>query len=130
LPGEDARSEPAFRPGTIAGRANTGLPRWFLATSLLISSEDGISAVKLQRQTGFGSYQKSGRGAARGRGLGPLRLALVPDRESRGDAMGEVVEDETSNLTPDDHAAIAEYLLFPPPLERAPRAANSSSSTQ
>ena len=119
--------------GTIFEQTKTGLARWFLAIFLVTSSKGGISALELQRQMGFGSYQtawtwlhkirkamvrpertplsarveadetyvggprpgragrgaggkikvagavESGRGTARGRRLGRLRLAVVPD---------------------------------------------------
>ena len=119
--------------GTIFEQTKTGLAKWFLAIYLVTSSKGGISAMELQRQMGFGSYQtawswlhkirramvapgrkllagrveadgtylgaakpgragrgadgksvvagaiESGRGKARGRRLGRLRLASVPD---------------------------------------------------
>ncbi len=119
--------------GTIFEQTKTSLTRWFLAIYLVTSSKGGISAMELQRQMGFGSYQtawswlhkirramvvpgrkplsdrveadetylggprsgkpgrgaagkikvagaiESGRGKARGRRLGRLRLAVVPD---------------------------------------------------
>jgi transposase-like protein len=123
--------------GTIFEQTKTGLARWFLAIYLVTSSKGGISAMELQRQMGFGSYQtawswlhkirkamvapdrlplaarveadetyvggprpgrpgrgaagktrvagavESGRGKARGRRLGRLRLAVVPDVSAR-----------------------------------------------
>jgi transposase-like protein len=118
--------------GTIFEQTKTGLAQWFLAIYLVSASKGGISALELQRQMGFGSYQtawtwlhkirramvrpgraaltaqveadetyvggaepgkpgrgggktvvagavESGRGKARGRRLGRLRLAVVPD---------------------------------------------------
>lgn len=123
--------------GTIFEQTKTGLARWFLAIFLVTASKGGISAMELQRQMGFGSYQtawtwlhkirkamvrpdreplaarveadetyvggprpgrpgrgaagktrvagavESGRGKARGRRLGRLRLAVVPDVSAR-----------------------------------------------
>jgi transposase-like protein len=123
--------------GTIFEQTKTGLSRWFLAIYLVTASKDGISAMELKRQMGFGSYQtawtwlhkirkamvapgrqplaarveadetyvggaqpgragrgaagktrvagavESGRGQARGRRLGRLRLAVVPDVSAR-----------------------------------------------
>jgi transposase-like protein len=43
--------------GTMFEQTKTGLARWFLAIWLVTSSKGGISAVELQRQMGFGSYQ-------------------------------------------------------------------------
>ena len=43
--------------GTIFEQTKTGLARWFLAIWLVTSSKGGISALELQRQMGFGSYQ-------------------------------------------------------------------------
>jgi transposase-like protein len=43
--------------GTIFAQTKTGLARWFLAIWLVTSSKGGISAMELQRQMGFGSYQ-------------------------------------------------------------------------
>jgi hypothetical protein len=38
-------------------QTKTGLAKWFLAIYLVTSSKGGISAMELQRQMGFGSYQ-------------------------------------------------------------------------
>jgi transposase-like protein len=119
--------------GTIFEQTKSGLARWFLAIYLVSASKGGISALELQRQMGFGSYQtawtwlhkirramvrpgrepltarveadesyvggaepgkpgrgaagktvvagavESGRGRARGRRLGRLRLAALAD---------------------------------------------------
>jgi transposase-like protein len=119
--------------GTIFEQTKTGLAKWFLAIYLVTASKGGISAMELQRQMGFGSYQtawtwlhkirramvrpgrhplsdrveadetyvggakpgqpgrgaggktlvagavETGRGKARGRRLGRLRLAALPD---------------------------------------------------
>jgi transposase-like protein len=127
----------SLRAGTIFEQTKTGLAKWFLAIYLVTSSKGGISAMELQRQMGFGSYQtawswlhkirkamvrpertplaarveadetylggprpgtpgrgaggkskvagavESGRGAARGRRLGRLRLAVVADVSAR-----------------------------------------------
>jgi transposase-like protein len=137
----------SFMAGTIFEQTKTGLSRWFLAIWLVTSSKGGISAMELQRQMGFGSYQtawswlhkirkamvrpgreplakrveadetylgaakpgrggrgaagktkvagavESGRGKARGRRLGRLRLAAVPDVSARslGRFIGENV---------------------------------------
>ena len=43
--------------GTIFEQTKTGLARWFLAIFLVTSSKGGISAMELQRQMGFSSYQ-------------------------------------------------------------------------
>jgi transposase-like protein len=123
--------------GTIFEQIKTGLAKWFLAIYLVTSSKGGISAMELQRQMGFGSYQTAwswlhkirramvapgrlplggrveadetylgaakpgrggrgaagkakvagaverGRGKAKGRRLGRLRLAAVPDASAR-----------------------------------------------
>jgi transposase-like protein len=123
--------------GTIFEQTKTGLARWFLAIFLVTASKGGISAMELQRQMGFASYQtawtwlhkirkamvrpertplsarveadetylggpkpgrpgrgaagktrvagavESGRGNPRGRRLGRLRLAVVPDVSAR-----------------------------------------------
>jgi len=47
----------SLRAGTIFEQTKTGLARWFLAIYLVTSSKGGISAMELQRQMGFGSYQ-------------------------------------------------------------------------
>jgi transposase-like protein len=123
----------SIRAGTIFEQTKTGLARWFLAIYLVSARKGGISALELQRQMGFGSYQTawswrhkirkamvrperaplaargeaaatygggprpgapgrgaagktavagavaSGRGRAKGRRLGRLRLAVVDD---------------------------------------------------
>ena len=43
--------------GTIFAQTKTGVARWFLAIWLVTSSKGGISAMELQRQMGFSSYQ-------------------------------------------------------------------------
>jgi hypothetical protein len=43
--------------GTIVEQTKTSLSRWFLAIYLVTSSKGGLSAMELQRQMGFGSYQ-------------------------------------------------------------------------
>jgi transposase-like protein len=47
----------SYMAGTIFEQTKTGLARWFLAIWLVTSSKGGISAMELQRQMGFGSYQ-------------------------------------------------------------------------
>ncbi len=59
-----------------------------------------------------------------------LQTGILPDGDVLGGAMAEVVEDATSHLTPDDRAAIAEYLLSLPPLQGVPRPAGQGSSIQ
>ena len=62
--------------GTIFEQTKTGLARWFLAIWLVTSSKGGISAVELQRQMGFGSYQTAWSW------LHKIRRAMVrPDRQ-------------------------------------------------
>ena len=62
--------------GTIFEQTKTGLARWFLAIYLVTSSKGGISAMELQRQMGFGSYQTAWSW------LHKIRRAMVrPDRE-------------------------------------------------
>jgi transposase-like protein len=43
--------------GTIFEQTKSELSKWFLAIYLVTSSKGGISAMELQRQMGFGSYQ-------------------------------------------------------------------------
>ena len=62
--------------GTIFEQTKTGLSKWFLAIFLVTSSKGGISAMELQRQMGFGSYQTAWSW------LHKIRKAMVrPDRE-------------------------------------------------
>jgi len=62
--------------GTIFAQTKTGLARWFLAIWLVTSSKGGISAMELQRQMGFGSYQTAWSW------LHKIRKAMVrPDRQ-------------------------------------------------
>ena len=61
--------------GTMFEQTKTGLARWFLAIWLVTSSKGGISALELQRQMGFGSYQTAWAW------LHKIRKAMVrPDR--------------------------------------------------
>jgi transposase-like protein len=62
--------------GTIFEQTKTGLARWFLVIWLVTSSKGGISAMELQRQMGFGSYQTAWSW------LHKIRKAMVvPDRK-------------------------------------------------
>jgi transposase-like protein len=62
--------------GTMFEQTKTGLARWFLAIYLVTSSKGGISAMELQRQMGFGSYQTAWSW------LHKIRRAMIrPDRE-------------------------------------------------
>ena len=73
--------------GTIFEQTKTGLARWFLAIWLVTSSKGGISALELQRQMGFGSYQTAWSW------LHKIRKAMVrPDRAPLAD---RVEADET-----------------------------------
>jgi len=137
--------------GTIFEQTKTGLARWFLAIFLVTSSKGGISAMELQRQMGFGSYQtawtwlhkirkamirpdrgllterveadetylgapkpgkpgrgaagktvvagaiESGRGKSKGRRLGRLRMAVVPDASAN--SLGGFLADTVAKTT-------------------------------
>jgi len=62
--------------GTMFEQTKTGLAEWFLAIYLVKSSKGGISAMELQRQLGFGSYQTAWSW------LHKIRRAMIrPDRE-------------------------------------------------
>ena len=70
-----------------AEQTKTGLARWFLAFWLVTSSKGGISAMELQRQMGFASYQTAWSW------LHKIRKAMVrPDRSPLAD---RVEADET-----------------------------------
>ena len=73
--------------GTIFEQTKTGLARWFLAIWLVTSSKGGISAMELQRQMGFGSYQTAWSW------LHKIRKAMV--RPERGPLSERVEADET-----------------------------------
>jgi transposase-like protein len=73
--------------GTIFEQTKTGLAKWFLAIYLVTASKGGISAMELQRQMGFGSYQTAWTW------LHKIRRAMIrPDREPLS---GRVEVDET-----------------------------------
>ena len=62
--------------GTMFEQTKTGLSRWFLVIWLVTGSKGGISAMELQRQMGFGSYQTAWSW------LHKIRKAMVrPERE-------------------------------------------------
>jgi transposase-like protein len=73
--------------GTIFEQTKTGLSRWFLAIYLVTSSKGGISAMELQRQMGFGSYQTAWSW------LHKIRKAMV--RPARAPLSARVEADET-----------------------------------
>ena len=73
--------------GTLFEQTKTGLAKWFLAIYLVTSSKGGISAMELQRQMGFGSYQTAWSW------LHKIRRAMVrPERAPLG---AQVEADET-----------------------------------
>ncbi len=57
-----------------------------------------------------------------------LQIGILPDGDALGGAMGEVVRDSTGHLTPEDRAAIAEYLLSLAPLPDAAPAQEDADS--
>ena len=73
--------------GTIFEQTKTGLARWFLAIWLVTSSKGGISAMELQRQMGFASYQTAWSW------LHKIRKAMV--RPERQPLAARVEADET-----------------------------------
>ena len=73
--------------GTMFEQTKTGLARWFLAIWLVTSSKGGISALELQRQMGFGSYQTAWSW------LHKIRKAMV--RPERQPLAARVEADET-----------------------------------
>jgi transposase-like protein len=73
--------------GTMFEQTKTGLARWFLAIFLVTSSKGGISALELQRQMGFGSYQTAWSW------LHKIRKAMV--RPDRAPLAARVEADET-----------------------------------
>ena len=73
--------------GTIFEQTKSGLAKWFLAIFLVTSSKGGISAMELQRQMGFGSYQTAWTW------LHKIRKAMV--RPERTPPVARVEADET-----------------------------------
>ena len=73
--------------GTILQDTRTPLPLWFRAAWLVVSEKNGVSALGLQRQLGFGSYQTAWTW------LHKLRRAMV--RPGRDRLSGTVEVDET-----------------------------------
>jgi len=73
--------------GTIFEQTKTGLARWFVAIYLVTSSKGGISAMELQRQMGFGSYQTAWSW------LHKIRRAMI--RPGREPLEGHIEADET-----------------------------------
>jgi hypothetical protein len=73
--------------GTIFEQTKTGLAKWFLAIFPVTSSKGGISAMELNRQMGFGSYQTAGTLLH--------RIQKVMDRPDRERLIERVEADET-----------------------------------
>jgi Transposase zinc-ribbon domain len=73
--------------GTIFEQTKTRLATWFLAIYLVTSSKGGISAMELQRQMGFGSYQTAWSW------LHKIRRAMV--RPQRAPLSDRIEADET-----------------------------------
>jgi mono/diheme cytochrome c family protein len=82
-----------------------------------------VPNITPNRENGIGDWSKTDITFA-------LQTGILPSGDVLGGAMGEVIEDATSHLTPDDRAAIAEYLLSLPPLEGPPRSSKPSASVQ
>lgn len=83
----DCGRKTSVTAGTIFHRSRTPLSTWFAAAWLVTSSKSGISALNLQQQLGFGSYETAWAW------LHKLRRAMVrPDRDLLA---GEVEVDET-----------------------------------
>lgn len=84
---ENCGKQHSILAGTIFEQTKTGLAKWFLAIYLVTASKGGISAMELQRQMGFGSYQTAWSW------LHKIRRAMIrPDREPLN---GRVEADET-----------------------------------
>lgn len=83
----DCGKQHSYMAGTIFEQTKTGLARWFLAIWLVTSSKGGISAMELQRQMGFGSYQTAWSW------LHKIRRAMVAP--GRAPLVGRVEADET-----------------------------------
>jgi mono/diheme cytochrome c family protein len=82
-------------------------------------SKDGpdgsvIPNITPDRQTGIGKWSK-------GDLVTYLETGLMPDGDSAGDLMAEVIDNGLRYLRKDDLAAIAEYVLSLPPVEHAVR---------
>ena len=82
-----------------------------------------VPDITPDQDTGIGKWSKTDVTFA-------LQTGILPDGDVLGGAMAEVIEDATSHFTPDDRAAIAEYLLSLPPLKGPPRPASQGSLTQ
>jgi mono/diheme cytochrome c family protein len=98
-------------------------PGRFLAGTRDGPDGKAVPNITPDQDTGVGKWSKTDITFA-------LQTGILPDGDVLGGAMAEVVEDATGHFTPDDRAAIAEYLLSLPPLKGPPRASKSSSSTQ
>ena len=85
--------------GTIFHRSHTPISTWFAAAWFITSSKTGISALALQRQFGFGSYETAWAWMQK------LRRAMVrPERElNRPGLCGG-----SDSAKDDDHASIEE----------------------
>jgi transposase-like zinc ribbon protein len=56
------RSETSVTAGTIVAGTRTPLVSWFAAIWYVVNQKQGVSALGLQRVSGFGSYQTAWRG--------------------------------------------------------------------
>ena len=95
----------------------------FLAGTRAGPDGKAVPNITPDQDTGLGKWSRTDITFA-------LQTGILPDGDVLGGAMAEVVEDATSHLTPDDRAAIADYLLSLPPLKGAPRQVKPSSSIQ
>ncbi len=82
-----------------------------------------VPNITPNRNNGIGDWSKTDITFA-------LQTGILPDGDVLGGAMAEEIKDATSHLTPDDRAAIAEYLMSLPPLQGPPRSSIPSSSAQ
>ena len=71
---------------------------------------DSVPNITPHRDTGIGRWSRSDIEFL-------LEIGMLPDGDFVGSAMGEVVDETTSQLTDEDRAAMTEYLLSLPPIE-------------
>lgn len=76
-----------------------------------------VPNITPDRKTGIGRWRASEL-------VTYLETGLMPDGDSAGDLMAEVIDNGLQYLRKDDLAAIAEYLLSQPPVEHAVRKAD------
>ncbi|HEX3207870.1 MAG TPA: cytochrome c [Geminicoccaceae bacterium] len=98
-------------------------PDRFLAGTRDGPDGKAVPNITPNRDNGIGNWSKTDITFA-------LQTGILPDGDVLGGLMAEEIKDASSHYTPEDRAAVAEYLLSLPPLAGPPRSTKPSAPVQ